>query len=270
MRFILSCFCFIHLSIAFTQEKWVLLWKTNMDSTAIWDTDGLSQCYVFQRQNIQKLSASGKLMLEESNKSYGDIEKIDALNPLKIAFFSESQQRICFLDNALALQQNCINLSDLDVNLGTTISSSGQTDRIWIYDEPNQRIELVTLRNNQSQIIQNINRLLGFDHIINIQEINNLLYVFDDKHQIAWLDQYGNFIDALTLPSFGAAYPIQDYILFSEDKKIQAIHTVTEDKQLFFDQDLIDSSIIKFKTFANLIFIQTKTTLYCFTLKKNE
>lgn len=251
------------------QEKWVLQWQLKMDSTAIWDTDPLNQSYIYQKQVIQKISSTGKLMLEESNKSYGNTEKIDAQNSLKIAFFSENQQRICFLDNALALQQNCLNLSDLDVNLGTAMSASGQTDRIWIYDEPNQRIELITLRNNQGQVIQNINRLLNFGIIIDIQEINNNLYVFDNKNQVAWLDQYGNFIDAISLPENAAVYPIISYFLIANNKTISAFDPMTETQQDFFMGDLLlDSPILKFKTNADLIFIQTKLSLYCFMVEK--
>jgi hypothetical protein len=253
------------------QETWVQQWKIAMDSSSIWDIDPLNQTYIFQQQNIQKLNSVGKVILAESNKSYGNTEKIDAQNSLKIAFFSESQQRICFLDNALALQQNCINLSDLDINLGTAVSASGQTDRIWIYDEPSQLIELVTLRTNQGQLIQNINRLLGFKNISEIQEINNKLYIFGNDFQVAWLDQYGNFIDAITLPQNKGVYPLETTFLYAQGKKILAFNPVDETSLSFFDgTTLLDSPIRKLKVNTDLLFIQTSTSYYCFKISVQQ
>ncbi|HRP52397.1 MAG TPA: hypothetical protein PLI97_02700 [Fluviicola sp.] len=254
---------------AHLQQNWKLNWQIQMDSTAIWDISNLNQAFIYQNQNIQKLDINGKMMLQESFKSIGIIEKIDALNPLKIILFSEDQQTICYLDNALALQGDCINLSDQNINLATSISSSSQTDRIWIYDEPNARITLITLRSNQSQLVQNITGLLDLKTIVNIQETGNKLFVYDNSNQVAWFDIFGNFMDASSFSS-KVIYPIEDLFLVASNKEIYLVDLLDEEKkQLFFQgEGFLDGDIQKMKVVGSTLYIQTKSQFYCFQLEK--
>ena len=264
------CFSFLVLLFPFwgeSQQTWKELWKMELDSTAIWDIDPIHQSIVYQNQNIQKRDAKGQIMLQESIKSLGNIQKIDAQNPLKIALFSEDQQSICFLDNALAVQGDCIYLSDLNINLAASMSASIQTDRIWIYDEPNSKIELITLRNGQGQQVQNVKGLLDMKSIVNIQEIDNRLYLFDETNQVAWFDQFGNFIDVAVLPPHKPIYPIQDYFLIAEGKNIQTININAEFVSFFFIGDtLLDSKVLKMEVSGDRLYIQTEKMLYCFKI----
>lgn len=250
-----------------SQQTWKELWHLEIDSSAIWEIDPIHQSIIYQNQNIQKRDAKGQIMLQESIKSLGNIQKIDAQNSLKIALFSEDQQRICFLDNALAIQGDCINLSDLNVNLAVSMSASIQTDRIWIYDEPNSKIELITLRNGQGQLVQNIKGLLDMKSIINIQEIDNRLYLFDEINQVAWFDQFGNFIDFAKLPPNKPIYPIQDYFLVAEGKNIQAVDIDAKPVSVFFVGDaILDSNIRKIEVSGDRLYIQTEAHLYCYKI----
>lgn len=252
---------------AFAQQKWKELWSITLDSTAIWDIDPIHQSIIYQNQSIQKHDAKGVLMLQESIKSLGNIQKIDAQNPLKIALFSEDQQSICFLDNALALQGTCVNLSDLNISMAASMSASVQTDRIWVYDEPNSKIELITLRNNQGQIVQNVKGLLDMKSIVNMQEIDNRLYLFDEINQVAWFDQFGNFIDFASLTPYKPIYPIQDYFLIAEGKNIQTVNLHSEFVSFFFAGDaLLDSKVLKMEVSGDRLYVQTQTKLYCFKI----
>lgn len=254
-------------TLAHSQQTWKELWHLDLDSTAIWDIDPMNQSIIYQNQNIQKRDAKGQIMLQESIKSLGNIQKIDAQNPLKIALFSEDQQSICFLDNALALQNDCIYLSDLNISLAASMSASIQTDRIWIYDEPNSTIELITLRNSQGQIVQNVKGLLNMKSIVNIQEIDNRLYLFDEENQVAWFDQFGNFIDVATLTPNKPIYPIQDYFLIAEGKNIQTVNLNSEFVSFFFAGDaLLDSKVLKMEVSGERLYIQTQRTLYCYKI----
>lgn len=256
-------------NLGYGQQAWKELWHMELDSTAIWDVDPIHQSIIYQNQNIQKRDAKGQIMLQESIKSLGNIQKIDAQNSLKIALFSEDQQSICFLDNALALQGDCIYLSDLNISLAASMSASIQTDRIWVYDEPNSKIELITLRNGQGQQVQNVKGLLNMKSIVNMQEIDNRLFLFDTQNQVAWFDQFGNFIDVATLTPNKPIYPIQDYFLIAEGKNIQTVDLNSEFVSFFFAGDaLLDSKVLKMKVSGERLYIQTEKTLYCFKILK--
>ncbi|WP_343637437.1 hypothetical protein [Fluviicola sp.] len=266
-RFWVTCFLTALPCLGFSQQSWKELWHLELDSTAIWDIDPIHQSIIYQNQNIQKRDAKGQIMLQESIKSLGNIQKIDAQNPLKIALFSEDQQSICFLDNALALQGDCIYLSDLNVSLAASMSASIQTDRIWIYDEPNSKLELITLRNGQGQQVQNVKGLLNMKSIVNMQEIDNRLFLFDEENQVAWFDQFGNFIDVATLTPGKPIYPIQDYFLIAEGKNIQTVDLNSEFVAFFFAGDhVLDSKILKMEVSGDRLYIQTQTMLYCFKI----
>lgn len=268
MRRLLLCLAGVLLSIhSYSQQSWKVVWSLEIDPESVWDIDPIHQCIIYQNQSIQKRDAKGQLMLQESFKSLGSIQKIDAQNPLKIALFSEDQQQICFLDNALALQNGCTNLSDLNVSMAVTMSASIQTDRVWVYDEPNSKIELITLRNNQGQLIQNVKGLLDMKSIVNMQEIDNRLFLFDEINQVAWFDQFGNFIDVATLPPNKPVYPIQDYFLVATGKNIQTYDINAQVVSAFFSGDsLLDSDIVKMEISGDRIYIQTRKKLWCYRM----
>jgi hypothetical protein len=266
-RILFSCFILAFPCLGSSQQAWKELWHLELDSTAIWDIDPMHQSIIYQNQSIQKRDAKGQIMMQESIKSLGNIQKIDAQNPLKIALFSEDQQSICFLDNALALQGECINLSDLNISLAASMSASIQTDRIWIYDEPNSILELITLRDGQGQQVQNVKGLLNMKSIVNMQEIDNRLYLFDEENQVAWFDQFGNFMDVATLTPYKPIYPIQDYFLIAEGKNIQTVDINSKFVSFFFAGDaVLDSKVLKMEVSGDRLYVQTEKMLYCFKI----
>lgn len=266
-RILFSCFILAFPCLGSSQQAWKELWHLELDSTAIWDIDPMHQSIIYQNQSIQKRDAKGQIMMQESIKSLGNIQKIDAQNPLKIALFSEDQQSICFLDNALALQGECINLSDLNISLAASMSASIQTDRIWIYDEPNSILELITLRDGQGQQVQNVKGLLNMKSIVNMQEIDNRLYLFDEENQVAWFDQFGNFMDVATLTPYKPIYPIQDYFLIAEGKNIQTVDINSKFVSFFFTGDaVLDSKVLKMEVSGDRLYVQTEKMLYCFKI----
>ena len=253
--------------VDWSQTTTKLIWQIPVDTDAIWDVDNIRYCYVYSNQNIRKIDPSGRTLLQASYKSLGDISKIDAQNPLKIAFFSEGQQKVCFMDNALALQNDCLDMSDLGAELVSAYSSSVQTDRIWIYDEPQSRLMLVTLRNNQSQLSQNVKSILDLGIVQNIQESENRLFVFDDKNQVLWFDLYGNFMDYVVIPNAEYIYPVGNHFLAVEGNVLNAYNIDGELTEKLTRFDLKnDKKILKLSINSDFLFLQTSTSLSCYQL----
>lgn len=249
----------------YSQSSWKQVWKIPMDSNAVWDIDNLRYCYVYSNQSFKKIDQQGKIILQESYKSFGEITKIDAKNPLKIACFSEGQQRICFLDNALAQQNDCVELNDLGIELSAAFSASLQTDRVWIYDEPNSKLLLVTLRTGQSQQSQNIKGLLELATIEDMQEIDNRLYVFDANNQVVWFDQFGNFMDYVQLPASKLVYPFNQLLLIEEENQIVVYDLNGVKQEIFWSNDIENTeSPVKIRINSDLLFVQTQHSLICY------
>ena len=246
------------------QQSWKQVWATPVDSTAVWDVDQAGNTYLVNKQTISKLDTVGKQLLTQSTKSMGTIAKIDASNWMKIAIFSEDQQRICYLDNALALQPGCIDLTELGVNLAQHFSTSAQTDRIWIYDQLNSELQLITIRNSQRQIIQNLAALVDLGTVLQLTEFQNKLYLFDNRGQVITLDNFGSFLSARSI-SATHVQPFSTGFLASDKQFIRFSDEETEKLTPFFE--LASGEEIKWFCFVGKrLFVSTATQLLSFEL----
>jgi hypothetical protein len=263
-----SLFCCLISTFVFSQSNWRLNWSIATDSVYTWDVDPAKNTYLIQGSHIQKYNAQAIKQQEQSIKAIGTIQKIDAKNVLKIAVFSEDQQRICFLDNALAPQGPCIELIDQGIQLAQTFVYSNQIDRVWVFDEINAELKLITTQNSQAQLIQNIRDLVNIQQIQSLFELNNELFLIDTAGTVVRLDNFGSLISSIQLP-FSTTKGIQisdnGYLITGENNQIYFISFDGDEKQLFFDGVLLNPSVIQsFKLVGKTLFIGTSNGLYCF------
>ncbi|ASS50121.1 MAG: hypothetical protein A3D31_11165 [Candidatus Fluviicola riflensis] len=258
--FLALCFSFSSKA----QQSWKQVWTAPIDSTAVWDVDQAGNAYLVDKQTISKLDTAGKQLLTQSTKSMGTIAKIDASNWMKIAIFSEDQQRICYLDNALAFQPGCIDLAEFGVNLAQHFSTSAQTDRIWIYDQLNSELQLITIRNSQRQIVQNLASLVDLGTVLQLIEFQNKLYLFDNRGQVITLDNFGSFLSAQTVAGTHIQ-PFATGFLASDKQFIRFSDEETELLTPFFE--LVSGEEIKWFCFVGKrLFVSTATQLISFEL----
>ena len=254
------------ISILFAQTSWTKAWEIELGENSVWDVDQAGNVYLFNKEIIQKIDTLGKARLSQSAKSFGNISKIDAANWLKIAVFSEEQQQVCYLDNALAIQPNCIDLAEKGIVLAINFATSQQTDRIWVYDQLNSELQLITLRSNQRQIIQNLRSLIELGNIEQLFEYQNTLYMTDDVGQLAMFDNFGSFISGIT---YGGSYlqPYAKGMLFSNGNTIIARNNDSEKEVSFYaPAENMTSPVVKFHFTGKLLFIEQNKQLVCLKL----
>lgn len=255
--------------LAYGQTTWKKIWEFPVDSSVVWDVDPAKNSYINNTSSISKRDVYGKIVLEQSIKSIGQIEKIDASNLLKIAIFSEDQQRICFVDNALAIQGNCIELIDQDIQLAQTFCYSNQIDRLWIFDQVNAALKLITTHNNQQQRIENIRALVDLKEVVDIQEFNNEIYLIDSASTVAHFDNFGSLMDVVKLPVSGCVQASEYGLLFSQGTMIFFHNKENETNQEFFAlPEGITQGIQHFKLVGTGLFVSTKTAIYYFEFVK--
>ena len=246
---------------AFGQESWKQRWHVPLNEENAWDADQAGNVYLYNDESISKLDSTGRLLLTQSAKSIGTIEKIDASNRLKIAVFSEEQQQVCYLDNALALQSDCIDLTAAGIGLAQHFATSVQTDRIWVYDQLNSELQLITLRGNQRQTVQNLRSLLEIGTVTQLFEFSNVLYLVDSSGQVATFDNFGTFLSGYTL-SPGYVQAFDKGVLYSKAGSIFARAAESEEETPFFA--LAGSEPIScFHFAADYLYISTATSLTC-------
>ncbi len=238
--FILSIIGFAISSHAQNWE-WRKLYDLQLDSGAIWSVDVSKQVYIFQQQNITKYTSSGKKSLVQSFKSLGDISGIDANNQLKIAVFSEEQQTLCFLDNALATSSDCISLNDFNIQWADLFATSNQTDRFWIFDQVNSELRLLTTGEQQQQTVQNLKQISDIGTPLMMVERYNNLYILDDKNQLSRFDIFGTLIDIVPFEGY-TNYFTSDFNLFGiKNNEIYLLFS-------FLDGDALEKPVTKIPT----------------------
>ena len=210
----------------FTQEKLITdtLWNIQMEGISAFDIDEQGNCILANKNALYKYNDQGKLIFQESQKSIGTIETIDARNPMKISLFSSEQQLLQYCDNTLTFLNAKVLLDDYNIHTATAFSGSNQNNSCWVYDQSNSKLILLSIYSQHPQIIENLKGLLGFKELSKIIESNNFLYLIDYKTGVYKLNIFGTLI---------AFYPIQNIENISIDH--EDIYFTREKSLLIFD-----------------------------------
>lgn len=264
--FFMGCF----FQFGFSQE-WEGQFAIALDENRVWNMDASKNIFISRGQVIEKYN-NGKLMMQQSFKTLGNLSAIDASNTLKIALFSEEQQQICFLDNALALQNDCVSLADLGINWATAFCVSGQPDRFWVYDEVNSELDLISKDKQLSQRIQNLNGLLKITDLRKISEKNNQLFILDGKNRCIQLDQFGSLIADYSIEEGKTFAVTEEGIFWFNEREIARFKSfsspeITNDI-IFTSPEYIEDSIVDFYLISNQLVVQTEVLVNCFVYKK--
>lgn len=195
MRYLLFFLIFIPFSAAAQDSiQWNFEWKTDSLSNPVWNVDPFGNLIVSEKDKLKKFDSLGTQKFVQSNKYFGAISSVDPSNPMKTLVFSEQQQLIGYVDNTLSKQQENIELSAFDLSYVTMVSTSGQPDKFWVYDQDNSVIVLISKNVQQRQRIENISGLLGCKDIVQLFETENNLYLIDKQRGIYQFDIYGTLV----------------------------------------------------------------------------
>jgi hypothetical protein len=167
----------------------------------VWSVDILGNIYSTDDRVINKYDSIGKLKFSQSIKSFGHLKDLQPINPMKVIGFSEEQQIICVLDNTLTLSDECVDLTRFDIGNASLIAVSGQSDKLWVLDQLNSKLLLLSLNHSsQFQEVKNLQGILNMAEILLIKEVNNELFLADAKGKIYQFDVYGSLLSVYEHP----------------------------------------------------------------------
>jgi len=183
-------------------HSWIKIDEKHIPSnTENWAIDGLGNYYFCSNQEIIKTNSEGKKLYQMSLKKQGEISKIVHINALKMLMFSEIQQQICFFDNTLSNNGNCIQMEDINLQNVKLIGNSNRPNLVWLYDEYNSGLYLYDYVNNKIiQSVSNMSSLVGLKDIYQIIEIESNLYVSDEYGKMVMFDLFLNQTYSFQLP----------------------------------------------------------------------
>ncbi len=196
-------------------------------------TDNLGNCFLVDRDEITKYDGSGTVFNKFSIKAFGNIESIDATNPMKLMVFYKDFSKIIYLDNTLSLNGNPIDLEDYNLTQAKLICVS-HSDGIWFYDQ--QKFALIRLDNalNPSQNTSNLNQLLGLELSPNFMcEYNNSVYLNNPSTGILVFDIFGTYVKTIPILNLQKFQVSNDAIYYITDNKAIAYNLkTTEQKEI--------------------------------------
>jgi hypothetical protein len=238
-----------------TNISWKLKDSISCDSNSIWTVDWIGNLIIQQGGTIIKYDTTGNKLFSQSIKKLGNLHSILPVNAMKIALFSMDQQSVCILDNTLTLSQECIDLDRFEIQWATCFSPSGQQEKMWVFDELNNRLLLISTNNtSQFQEIKNVRGILNSASIIEIEEFENRLFVKEEQGRLFEFDIYGSLVNIYEVDGVIDFEFRNGKVVFLDEnqKELRLINDFTE---IHFDLPI--ENVLKFKISGSYFFLQT-------------
>jgi len=199
LRLIVLLFSIIQISACYAQGdslEWKELRQFEIGKNEVWNVDILQNVYLTKKNLLKKYDSTGVLKFSQSIRSVGRLSGIEPLNFMKILVFSDEQQSVCWLDNTLTLGDKCLDLNEMNFKYAYKVAVSGQPDKLWIVDQVNWQLRLVTTSNsNQTQEVKNLKGVTEIQEVTKMMEYGNELFLLDKNIGIYRFDLYGALLE---------------------------------------------------------------------------
>lgn len=261
--------------LLFTQNdfEWKLTanetWDFDHDISS-WDVDLFNNIYIAYESSLTKLKLNGEPLFSQSIKSIGEISSIHVINPMKTSIFSFNYQTNCFIDNTLTIIDKCIDLTELNIQIANKISISNKRNRAWIWDSNNSNLIQISM----SQPIEIISKSSNLSEIIKVkkpvfmEEIENHLYLFDDKNNLFVFDLFGTLIHQINDFSNNALLAKNNTKLWSIEN--QVLYRFEDDFSKASIAEIPIDNIDNFKLSENYIYIQSNKSIHIYSIDKKK
>lgn len=166
--------------------------------------DELGNVYVVRQDNaLLRYNPQGDSSGYYGSIQNGQIGQVDATNPLRIVLYYPAYQHIVLLDKMLS-PKNELDLKKLHMYSTAYVASAADGD-LWVYDGFNARLikvsEQLDISAQSNDLRQQAERAPQPSFIV---ERNRKVYICDTAQGIFTFDQYGSYINTLSI--YGARY----------------------------------------------------------------
>jgi hypothetical protein len=189
--------------------------------------------FFIAKDQITRISLATGLTNVQSLKAWQDIDQIAAINAMKTVVFSQVQQQLCFTDNTLSSQGECLDFQTYEWSNVTAIAASKRPDMIWIYDELNSQIMLFNFMRRQIiQSVTNLSGLHGVQGAPTLWENEKGLWMATQTGLVLKFDDYLNVVSQQNL-RFQSMVPYGDGCFILRDGKIYYVNLYQEEQGIY-------------------------------------
>lgn len=166
--------------------------------------DELGNVYVVRNDNsLVRFTEQGDSSAFYRSIQNGDIGQVDASNPLRVVVYYPSYSRVVLLDKMLS-PKNELDLKKLNIYTTAFVAAASDGD-LWVYDLFNARLikvnDQLQISTQSNDLRQQVDKVPGPSFIV---ERNRKVYVCDTAEGIYTFDQYGSYINTLSI--YGVKY----------------------------------------------------------------
>ena len=257
---------------AFAQQdtlatQWVVHDSIRVGKGVEWTVDVLQNYYISERGVLNKYDSTGVLKFSQSIKSIGELSDLLVINTMKLVYFSEEQQVLCYLDNTLARNEDCLLLSDRNIVSATKVARSDRSNRIWIYDEVNSSLSLIDTEDENVKpfIVENVLGLIGNGEVAEMVESGGKLYINIRREGIYVFDIYGSLADKINVLNADKICADQTGLYVLLDNHLD-YYTNSSDR--VFHLELPRENVVQFKLSGSYIFLESGDFVYKYLIRR--
>ena len=252
-------------SINYTWKKET---RYSIAENEVWSIDGLENFYVSKKGLIEKYDSAGVLKFSQSIKSLGRMSQLVPVNTMKLVHFSEEQQTLCYFDNTLSSLDDCLDLTEEGIVNAALVSESNQPNKIWVLDDLNTRLLLLSLNNqNQPQELINLSGILDISRVVQIAERGNRLFLLDENKGVYMFDLYGSLLEFIPLESIQQLDANEQTLFTLKDDALQIRAFTTGES---FSVKLPVDGVLEFAYRNRCFFFRTADSVHKFALQFSE
>jgi len=267
-------FCLLLLNDSFAQEiqhyDWHLKDSVKLGKNAVWSVDILQNIYVSDAGVVNKYDSTKTLKFSQSIKSLGELSDLIVINTMKLVYFSDEQQILCYMDNTLAQNEDCIRLGDRDIISATTVAKSDRSNKVWVFDDINSRLLLIDTESENVApfIIENVRSIIGEGNVAQMIESGGRLYLNCPSSGVFIFDLYGALVGRLDDRAVRALSADQTGVyLLLNDHEIKYKSITYEDP---VNVSLPISNVQDLKVSGSLVYLKSGDFVYKYSLEKSN
>lgn len=249
---LLSCFPFF----SFAQKEYKPVYSIDTPAKFI-ETDILQNLYIITSNNaILKYDSSGKLLISQQFKNYGEIASIDVTNPLNPEIFFAGQNKIVITDN------NLNNVSETGLENSTiqqyAVGCRASAGGYWLYDAQNLKIKRIDQDNITQIETPNLATLRIRD--INpayMTENSPWLYISIPSNGIAVFDQFGAYYKNVPVKNLLRFQVVKNTIVYYTDSTLNYFDIGTNEQKAV-NLPFLNAEVQDVKISSHRYWVQTK------------
>ena len=221
MKPIFYLFLFISFTV-FSQEtiETSFVKKSKIDAERIVSIDVFGS--VFYLNNNVFYKKNSKNTISYNNLQLGDLETVDAFNPLKINLFYKNFNTVVILDNRLA-EIFKIDFNNLNEYKNVTHVSTGHDNTLWLFNQDTQQLELYDYKTNTNRVYT----LPIQEPVLDLKSNYNTCWLLTKTHLFVY-NYFGSLVKKMKHDGFTSMSENNNNLILKKDNHLYYLKHNTE------------------------------------------